>query len=365
MREPLFLVTPEGLTRMRPSAPPDESALQALIARHSDLIDADGLLLVSREQGVADGEGGTGRWSLDHLFVTRDAIPVLVEVKRAVDNRLRREVVGQLLDYAANGSSYWSGADLARTFAAEHGDAAEGLLADFLNEADVTGFWERVEANLRDGRLTMLFVADEIPAELARIVEFLDGQMRCTVRAVELRYFESADGRLTLAPRVIGQTEAARVQKARTAATPLRSIDEWIEYEAKVPFGANAAESVRRWVRVIEKHGARLNVSRSKVGLVAKVDHPSGTKLNALELSGRANGGAVRGTLPFGKLGILAQDVRKNGHDILGQAVGGLSNDNLDGYPSFKAECLLDDALLARFDRAVAQWFALCSGRPR
>lgn len=363
MREPLFLVTPEGLTRMRPSAPPDEVALQALIARHSDLIDADGLLLVCREQGVADGEGGAGRWSLDHLFVTRDATPVLFEVKRAVDNRLRREVVGQLLDYAANGSSYWSGADLARTFAAEHGDAAESVLAEFLTEADVTGFWERVEANLRDGRLTMLFVADEIPAELARIVEFLDGQMRCTVRAVELRYFESDDGRLTLAPRVIGQTEAARVHKARMASTPQRSLDEWVREEAGVPFGADAAESVRRWVRVIEHHGARLIVTRSKVGLVAKVDHPSGVKLNALELSGRANGGAVRGTVPFGKLGALTQDVRRKGRALLGQAIGGLSNDNLDGYPSFRAECLLDDEVLARFDGAVTEWFAFCAGR--
>ena len=40
------------------------------------------------------------RWSLDHLFVSRTGIPVLIEVKRASDTRLRREVVGQLLDYA-------------------------------------------------------------------------------------------------------------------------------------------------------------------------------------------------------------------------------------------------------------------------
>lgn len=82
--------------------------MQELVARYPQLIgDADGdLLLISREQPVSDGLDSSGRWSLDHLFVTRNAVPVLVELKRASDTRLRREIVGQLLDYAANGVAY-------------------------------------------------------------------------------------------------------------------------------------------------------------------------------------------------------------------------------------------------------------------
>ena len=34
-------------------------------------------------------------------------MPTLVEVKRSDDTRIRREVVGQMLDYAANGVVYW------------------------------------------------------------------------------------------------------------------------------------------------------------------------------------------------------------------------------------------------------------------
>ena len=62
------------------------------------------LLLIDREVGVPGGSGGL---SLDHLFVDRDGVPVLVEVKRSSDTRVRREVVAQMLDYAANGSKYW------------------------------------------------------------------------------------------------------------------------------------------------------------------------------------------------------------------------------------------------------------------
>ena len=36
-----------------------------------------------------------------------DANPTLVEVKRSSDTRERREVVGQMLDYAANAVVYW------------------------------------------------------------------------------------------------------------------------------------------------------------------------------------------------------------------------------------------------------------------
>jgi hypothetical protein len=73
-------------------------------------------LLITREAGIPDAEGGQARWFLDHLFIDQDAIPTLVEVKRSSDTRLRREVVGQMLDYAANVVAYWPGAELRRLF---------------------------------------------------------------------------------------------------------------------------------------------------------------------------------------------------------------------------------------------------------
>lgn len=57
--------------------------------------------------GIPGEEGGGERWSVDHLFLDQDAIPTLVEVKRSSDTRIRREVVGQMLDYAANAVVYW------------------------------------------------------------------------------------------------------------------------------------------------------------------------------------------------------------------------------------------------------------------
>ena len=120
-RNAIYTVDSAGtLTAMRPSEPRSEDFMQQLVAAHPELItDQDGaLLLIRREHPIADREEGGGRWSLDHLFVTQSGVPVLVELKRAVDTRLRREVIGQMLDYAANGTAYWQGGRIAESFAA-------------------------------------------------------------------------------------------------------------------------------------------------------------------------------------------------------------------------------------------------------
>src|SRR3712207_9290538 len=66
----------------------------------------------------------------------------------------------------------------------------------------------------------MVFVADEIPSELQRIVEFLNQQMDpAEVLAVEIKQYVG-QGLKTLVPRVIGQT--AEAQQRKTVATGLR-----------------------------------------------------------------------------------------------------------------------------------------------
>ena len=51
-------------------------------------------------------------------------------------------------------------------------------------------FWEEVATNLHAGRLRLVFVADVIPDELRRIVEFLNEQMtRTDVLAIEVRQY--------------------------------------------------------------------------------------------------------------------------------------------------------------------------------
>jgi len=202
-----------------------EDLLQRLLARYPDLMAGDQMdtaaprrwLLVSRETGVPAQEGGGAQWSLDHLFLDQDAIPTLVEVKRSSDTRIRREVVGQMLDYAANAVVYWPIEKIRAEFEATCKGSnldPEQVLASFLeDDSDQEEFWQKTKTNLQAGRVRMIFVADEIPSELRRVVEFLNSQMDpAEVLAVEIKQYTGQEMK-TLVPRVIGLTAEAQQKK--------------------------------------------------------------------------------------------------------------------------------------------------------
>jgi hypothetical protein len=77
-----------------------------LVGNQIDAKEPKRFLLIEQECGVPAREAGADRWSIDHLFIDQDAIPTIVEVKRSSDTRIRREVVGQMLDYAANATEH-------------------------------------------------------------------------------------------------------------------------------------------------------------------------------------------------------------------------------------------------------------------
>lgn len=230
MADEIFLIDKDGgLTAMSDQPYESESLLQRLIAQHPDVLVGGQVdpsrprrwALVKRELGVPAAEEGNARWSLDHLFLDQDGVPTLVEVKRSSDTRLRREVVGQMLDYAANAVAYWPVDLLREAFAATHlgtdRDTDEVFLDLFGPGVEPETFWANVEDNLRAGNIRLVFLADVIPDELRRIVEFLNEQMaRAEVIALEVKQYV-ADGLRTLVPRVIGRTTAAERTKRATA----------------------------------------------------------------------------------------------------------------------------------------------------
>ena len=212
-----------------------EDDLQELVADHLELLSGERInpdnprrfILVDREQGISDIIGGGNRWALDHLLIDQDAVPTLVEVKRSANSQIRREIVGQMMDYAAHATQTWNGSDIRRKFEERVEAAGQDpgtVLAQLLQseeEPDADAFWQKVEANLRSARLCLLFVADGIPDELTRVVEFLNEKMpSIDVLAVEIKQFQGATGG-TLVPRVIGRTaEAVAASVRRSGSGP-------------------------------------------------------------------------------------------------------------------------------------------------
>lgn len=235
----LFLKDVDGrLVGMSEKPYEAEDVLQSLLESHPDLL-AGGQMtpqaprrwaLVKREQGVPDREGSGTRFSVDHLFVDQDAIPTLVEVKRSTDTRIRREVVGQMLDYAANGVRYWPIPDLRAAFNSTQSQLRQDPIGTIKALTDdpsdtVEQFFVRVGDNLRAGRIRMVFVADVIPDELMRITEFLNEQMNpAEVFAVEVKQFKAVGHPGSVfVPTVFGRTATASAKSSGRGA-PDRSV---------------------------------------------------------------------------------------------------------------------------------------------
>ncbi|HUG44642.1 MAG TPA: hypothetical protein VMN76_10425, partial [Acidobacteriota bacterium] len=227
----IFLLGRDGtLERVQLESYDSEAVLQKLIEDYPELLGGEQIdrdsppqwLLVKREVGVPDGSTSSDRWSADHLLLDQNACLTIVEVKRSTDSRIRREVVGQMLDYAANATLYWP-TDRIRALASATCGGPEklevslrhmlGLDGNDDSLAEIENYWRRVDNNLRNGEMRLMFVADELPRELRRVIEFLNEHMpRIEVLGVEVRQFAGQNVR-ALVPRVIGQTERTRQEK--------------------------------------------------------------------------------------------------------------------------------------------------------
>ncbi|WP_199316483.1 hypothetical protein [Chroococcidiopsis sp [FACHB-1243]] len=246
-----------------------EALLQKLLVDYPSLLAGDQIdsttprrwLLIKPEMEVPSEEDGYRRWFVDHLFLDQDGIPTIVEVKRSCDTRIRREVVGQMLDYASHAVVYWSIEKIIAQFEANcqiRGLEPNTLLSHFLvldrptlfdlieDDIQISSFWQRVKNNLQIGKIRLLFVADKIPSELQRIIEFLNKQMNpVEVIGVEIKKFEGQNLKV-LIPRVIGQTTAVKGKKISSFAREVRQWNEtnFIE-EIEIKQGVDIAKTTQ------------------------------------------------------------------------------------------------------------------------
>ena len=352
-----------------------EDLLQTMIERYPQILAGDQVdpdnprrwLVVLREAGIPDAVDSGTRWSLDHLLVDQEGVPTLVEVKRSTDTRIRREVVGQMLDYAANAVAYWPVDSLRSWFEARCESAGEDpyqIIAEFTNNEASDEFWQQVKTNLQARRLRLVFVADAIPRELRRIIEFLNEQMDPTeVIGIELKRYVGNDGLEALVPRVIGQTASAEGRKKPTSPsgqswTPDRfftNLGERVDDDA-----VRIAQSILEWA---ERVATRIFWGRGKsdgsfipvfVGRFKAVPFSVWT-------SGRIeiNFQYLRNKEPFQK-----EETRRTLAQNIMEATGAsIPETALDKRPSFSLHTLAEDRSLIRFLEIMMQVAEEVSGR--
>ncbi len=148
----------------------------------------------------------------DALFLNPLGMPTLVECKLWRNPEARREVVGQILDYASV-LRRWTFADLQREAARARREQGFDLSAHIQEHGgsadfDEAAFVDNVTRNLAQGRLLLLVVGDGIRAGVETIADYIQGTtgLHFTLGLVEMQAFELGDGRRIVQPRVLTKT---------------------------------------------------------------------------------------------------------------------------------------------------------------
>jgi hypothetical protein len=197
----------------------DEDALQALLAAHPDLLPG-----VTGDSAVCrEFQSGVG--PADLVVVDTEGSITLVECKLAANREVRREVIGQVLDYA---SRLWRMP--IEAFAAQWTARGGTPLPDVLGDTAGGGLTALAD-NLAAGRFRIILAVDEINEDLRRIVEYLNAMTvpATTLVAIEFRRL-AHDSTEILMPRVYGAELADAKQVSDGTARHRWTIAEYLEW---------------------------------------------------------------------------------------------------------------------------------------
>ena len=203
---------PIALDRLSPSDPSvAEHLIQGLVFDHPTVLPIEELdpsfvpaIPIGREIGTAVGP-------IDALFVSPDGGITIVEAKLWRNPQARREVVGQIIDYAT-ALSAWSYENLDDACVQSAGQPLWTLVSSHSAPGPTNGqaaFIDAVSRNLRHGRFLLLVVGDGIREEVERMAAYVQAAPRLQfhLALVELRIYEADEhGIRAVVPSVVAKT---------------------------------------------------------------------------------------------------------------------------------------------------------------
>ena len=211
---PIFVPTAGAAVALAPISHVGEQVLedfiQALVHDHPSILPISeidpifaGAISVCREMSTPAG-------FVDNFLVTPSGLPILVECKLWRNAEARREVVGQILDYAKELARF-TVSDIQREVSKSLKLGPTALM-DIVRAADPSvneiDFGENLTANLRRGRFLLLLVGDGIRDRVEAIADYLQEHagLHFSLGLVELAIFNLPGGGRLVAPRVLAHT---------------------------------------------------------------------------------------------------------------------------------------------------------------
>ena len=240
----------------------DEAFIQKLVLNSPTLLPLDQIDPTCVEPAPICDELPTAAGPIDVFMITQTGMPVLVECKLWNNPQARREVVGQIIDYAKE-LQQWSYEDLQRACAERCGSDFDLFerVSSLYEGMDERVFVDSVTRNLRDGRCVLLVVGDGIREGVEAIGEYLTGSgaLQFSFGLIELPVFDAGNGRLLVTPRTLAKTSilgryvVSLGEGASPAIVDLAAPDaENADLAADAAKQALADENLRFWTEVLQ-----------------------------------------------------------------------------------------------------------------
>jgi hypothetical protein len=187
-----------------------EAWIQDLVQRHPACLPIEEIDPIFANPVALCKELNTPAGPIDNFLITASGLPVLVECKLWRNPEGRREVVGQILDYAKE-LALWSSSDLQREVTRRvggEGNPILRLLAEAGHEIDEIAFNDALTLNLRRGRFLLLIVGDGIREGVETIAEYMQRHLglHFSMGLVEMPIFIMPDNSRLVTPRVLSRT---------------------------------------------------------------------------------------------------------------------------------------------------------------
>ena len=194
-----------------------ENWLQKIIHKNPQILPIDDI-----ESGFAPlislgREISTSVGYIDNLYISPNGYLTIVETKLWRNPEAKREVVGQIIDYAKELTN-WNFTKLndgVKNSSQLYNNNSKGiieLIKDFENieEHEEYKIIDNIERNLKRGRFLLLIVGDGIRESVEEMVDFLSNtpQIQFTLGLVELQFYKNPnlEGELIAIPNLITRT---------------------------------------------------------------------------------------------------------------------------------------------------------------
>ena len=174
--------------------------------------------------------------SIDNLYLNPQGYLTIVETKLWRNPEARREVVGQIIEYAKD-ISHWSLDDLeerVRSYNQKYRGSDLGVLdtlrqADQIEKADESFILDAISRNMRRGKFLLLIVGDGIRENVEEMVDFLNEtpQLQFTLALVELHVYEldgTEDKSRLVIPQIVARTREITRVVVRVEGTAIESV---------------------------------------------------------------------------------------------------------------------------------------------